>query len=77
MLQNVSCENDKSKFLLMVMFVTDLKNDRAEKVLLIKMVGLIISIYFVDDGRHRAVLRLPLTPCNCLINLYFKRNSVN
>lgn len=44
MLQNVSCEKDKSKFLLMFVFVTDLKNDRAENVLLIKMVGLIISI---------------------------------
>lgn len=39
------------------MLVTDLKNDRAESLVLIKMVGLIIAMYFVDDGRLRARVR--------------------
>lgn len=42
MLQNVSCKNEKSKLQLLFVLVTDLKNDRTENVLLIKMVGLII-----------------------------------
>lgn len=39
------------------MLVTDLENDRTENVLLIKVVGLIMCMYFIEDGRLRAIVR--------------------
>lgn len=51
MSQGASCKNEKSKLELLFTLVTDLKNDGTENLLLIKVAGLIIQVYFVEGGR--------------------------